>query len=132
MREALLLPLRGPAALGDGGAGAVISAALRLWLLSLLARDCSVVVAMQPLGGRGEEGEGRGDGAGWEVLSTQTETTAGVLRLSHGDGGQGTGVGTALWAYSVGLVDMGPKPLGKARAKDGEEDALCAAAARYR
>jgi len=26
-------------------------------------------------------------------------------------------------------VDMGPKPLGKVRAKDGEEDALCAAAA---
>jgi hypothetical protein len=80
---------------------------------------------MQPLSGRGEEGEGRGDCAGWEVLSTQTETAAGVLRL-------GTGGGTGLWAYSVGLVDMGPKPLDKARAKDGEEDALCAAAARYK
>ena len=199
---------------------------LRLWLLALAAKDCGVVVSIQPLsqsqqahqepvnaGPESEEGaEGHagcwnegssskskssvGCGCHWEVLRLQTDQEAGLLRLTiqtpqHAQDpsqaqaqGQGhsyvrsfvekvvvqadsitatsdtysgttdiasaTTTATAtvsatssmtisrqqnnvtttvrLFSYSVGLVDLGPKPLDKAATKDANEDEFCSVA----
>ena len=213
---------------------------LRLWLLALAAKDCGVVVSIQPLpqsqpplprqsvqGGQerkekscagycNEGSSSAGCGSGcvcrWEVLRLQTEQAAGLLRLtthtpqyahthaqadsqapSHaqvhayvhsldtareGDSREKVGsIATAIknesttptpttiaiasaiaittanstttatatsttttcqhnhvtttvcmFSYSVGLVDLGPKPLDKAVTKDANEDEFCAVA----
>ena len=191
---------------------------LRLWLLALAAKDCGVVVSIQPqpqslpqhsqplqpsqerqereedkerLSGEGSyttgcwnESSSIDIGCRWEVVRLQTDQEAGLLRLIRHtlqnahvqsqafsqdqvhayvnsletakeddcrakENSIATTIATDaitatsttstasasatittvyMFSYSVGLVDLGPKPLDKAAKKDANEDEFCAVA----
>jgi len=84
---------------------------LNLWLLALSAKDASVMVAFRQV---------QLPGPGQERHVHQTESHSGFVVSS-------TSSCTGTYAYSLSLIDIGPKAIQKCWNKRSEEEAICAA-----
>ncbi len=96
---------------------------LRRWLVSLGACDASLMISLRQC--RPEEGSSEPEGSGPSHL--QTAATAGAIRWAAVEGGDSP----IHLAYSLRVVDVGPKPPTKVLAKAALEEQILAMAAQH-
>jgi hypothetical protein len=92
---------------------------LTLWMMGLVAKDASVIVALQRVCGMPSD---RAVNIDKSSVQMQTETTAGLVIKSYDDMSDSSDV--CVFAYCLSLVDIGPKSVDKIWKKGLEEQEL--------
>lgn len=95
---------------------------LQLWMLSLIAKDASIIVTMRRVEVSRLDPSGQEVGGTW-VVRQNPERCGSVFALQHFNcTKQYTG-----FTYTIGLIDLGIKSLDKSWKKSGEDKKVCKA-----